>query len=543
MTPIDLSGARALAPGTADPARAVFNQPPPLQPVNPFEADVALREALAREGAEWGEARAREAGAVAGSIEALGHSRRAERNLPILNTHDRYGNRTDEVELDPSWHWLLRGAVEREIHGLPWREQRPGAHVVRAALFTLWSNTNAGVMCPVSMTYAVVPALRDGAPELAAEWEARLTKPDYDSGALAGMAMTERQGGSDVRANITRAEPVGDGLYELHGHKWFCSYPPCDVFLVLAQAPGGLSCFLVERGTGMAFQRLKDKLGTRSLASSEVEFRGAAARLIGQEGRGVPAIIRMVNHTRLDCLLGASTGIRRGTLEAIHHGRHRSAFGALLVEQPAMRNVLADLAIESEAATASAMRVARAYDEPADAAFRRFATAVMKYWVCKRAPAHAAEALECLGGNGFVEDSGMPLLYRDAPLNSIWEGSGNVAALDVLRAMIKEPEGLPAFMAECELATGGDARLDAQIKCVRDQTRSAFDSDEPEFQARRIVEDLAVCLQASLLVRHSPPAVADAFCAARLGGDRGRVYGTLPSGIDAEAIIDRALPV
>ena len=514
-----------------------------MRPVNLFEADLALREALAREGGEWGESRARETGGGAGSVEALEHSRRAERNLPTLNTHDRYGNRTDEVELDPSWHWLLRGAVEREIHGLPWREQRPGAHLVRAALFTLWSHANAGVMCPVSMTYAVVPALRDGAPELAAEWEPRLTDPDYDSGALAGMAMTERQGGSDVRANTTRADPVGDGLYELHGHKWFCSYPPCDVFLVLAQAPGGLSCFLVERGTGMEFQRLKDKLGTRSLPSSEVEFRGAAGRLIGEEGRGVPAIIRMVNHTRLDCLLGASTGMRRGTLEAIHHGRHRSAFGALLVEQPAMRNVLADLAIESEAATASAMRVARAYDEPADGAFRRFATAVMKYWVCKRAPAHAAEALECLGGNGFVEDSGMPLLYRDAPLNSIWEGAGNVAALDVLRAMVKEPEGLPAFIAECELAAGGDARLDPHMTRLRDQTESALNSDEPQFEARRIVEDLAVGLQASLLVRHSPPAVADAFCAARLGDDRGRVYGTLPPGIDAKAIIDRALPV
>ena len=280
-----------------------------------------------------------------GNGENREHARRAEHNLPILRTHDRFGNRIDEVELDPSWHWLLRGAIERELHSLPWREQRPGAHVVRAAMFTLWGNTSDGVMCPVSMTYAAIPALRDGAPDLAAEWEPRLTKPDYDNGALAGMAMTERQGGSDVRANITRAEPVGDGEYEIHGHKWFCSYPPCDVFLVLAQAPAGLSCFLVERGPGMEFQRLKDKLGTRSLPSSEVEFRGITGRLIGEEGRGVPAIIRMVNHTRLDCLLGATTGLRRGTLEAIHHARHRSAFGALLVDQPAMRNVLADLAI------------------------------------------------------------------------------------------------------------------------------------------------------------------------------------------------------
>ncbi len=527
----------------SDPVREVLNQPPPLQPVNLFDVDLALREALEREGGGWGVDRAREAGAVAGSVETRGHSRRAERNLPILRTHDRFGNRIDEVELDPSWHWLLRGAIEREIHSLPWREEKPGAHVVRAALFSLWGNANGGVMCPVSMTYAAVPALRDGAPELAAEWEPRLTKPDYESGALSGMAMTERQGGSDVRANITRAEPVGDGLYEIHGHKWFCSYPPCDVFLVLAQAPGGLSCCLVERGPGMEFQRLKDKLGTRSLPSSEVEFRGAQGRLIGDEGRGVPAIIRMVNHTRLDCLLGSSTGLRRATLEAIHHARHRAAFGSLLVEQPAMRNVLADLAIESEAATVAAMRVARSYDEPAEAGFRRFATAVMKYWVSKRAPAHAAEALECLGGNGFVEDSGMPLLYRDAPLNSIWEGSGNVAALDVMRAMVKEPEGLPAFMAECELGAGGDARLDAHLARVRERARAAFEGEDPQFVARRIVEELALALQASLLVRHAPPAVADAFCAARLAGGSGRVYGTLPAGVDAGAIIDRALPV
>jgi putative acyl-CoA dehydrogenase len=417
-------------------------------------------------------------------------------------------------------------------------------------MFTLWGNANDGVMCPVSMTYAAVPALRDGAPELAAEWEPRLTRPDYERGALAGMAMTERQGGSDVRANITRAEPIGEGSYELHGHKWFCSYPPCDIFLVLAQAPAGLSCFLIERGPGMEFQRLKDKLGTRSLPSSEVEFHGIHGQLVGEEGRGVPAIIRMVNHTRLDCLLGATTGLRRGTLEAIHHARHRSAFGALLVDQPAMLSVLADLAIESEASTVGALRVARSYDVADEAAFRRFATAVMKYWVCKRAPAHAAEALECLGGNGFVEDSGLPLLYRDAPLGSIWEGSGNVSAIDVLRAMVKEPASLPAFLAECELAAGGDSRLDDHLARVRTRTAALLESDgdaeqrlyDSQFQARRVVEDLALALEGSLLVRHSPHAVADAFCAARLGEDRGRVYGTLPAHVDAKAVVERALP-
>jgi putative acyl-CoA dehydrogenase len=293
----------------------------------------------------------------------------------------------------------------------------------------------------------------------------------------------------------------------------------------------------------MEFQRLKDKLGTRSLPSSEVEFRGIHGRLIGEEGRGVPAIIRMVNHTRLDCLLGAAAGIRRGTLEAIHHAHHRAAFGALLVDQPVMRNVLADLAIESEAATAAAMRVARSYDAPEEGPLRRFATAVMKYWVCKRAPGHAAEALECLGGNGFVEDSGMPLLYRDAPLNSIWEGSGNVLALDVLRAMVKEPAGLPAFLEECELAAGADGRLDAHLERVREEARAVFADSETQFLARRVVEDLAVALQGSLLVRHAPPAVADAFCATRLAGQGGRVYGTLPRGVEAESIIDRAYPV
>jgi len=540
---------------TNNPAREVLNQPPPLVPIDLLEADLALGEALEREGGGWGADRVREAGIAAGSVEALEHGRRAERHEPRLVTHDRYGHRVDLVDLDPSWHWLLSGAVNRGIHGLPWREPRPGAHVVRAAMFTLYANANAGVMCPVSMTYAAVPALRDGAPQLAAEWEPRLTSTDYRNGALAGMAMTERQGGSDVRANITRAEPVGGGAYEIHGHKWFCSYPPCDVFLVLAQVGGRdglLSCFLVERDAGMEFQRLKDKLGTRSLPSSEVEFRGIEGRLIGEEGRGVPAIIRMVNHTRLDCLLGSTTGLRRGTVEAIHHARHRRAFGVALVDQPAMRNVLADLAIESEAATAVAMRVARSYDEPGEDAFRRFATATMKYWVAKRAAGHAAEALECLGGNGFVEESGLPQVYRDAPLNSIWEGSGNVAALDVLRAIVREPAGLPAFLGECERAGGGDRRLDEHLARTRARVQSLFAAGEGEsseqrlynsqFEARRLVEELAVGLQASLLVRHSPPAVADAFCAARLGGDGGRVYGTLPATVDAAAIIDRALP-
>jgi putative acyl-CoA dehydrogenase len=445
----------------------------------------------------------------------------------------------DEVDLDPSWHWLLRQAIEREIHSLPWRDPQPGAHVVRAALMFVWGQVDAGVMCPVSMTYSAIPAIRES-PELAAEWEPRLVKPSYEDGALAGMAMTEKQGGSDVRANATRAEPAGDGTYEITGHKWFCSYPPCDVFLTLAQAPAGLSCFLIEgRDPGFRIQRLKDKLGTRSLPSSEVEFHGVSGRLVGEEGRGVPTIARMVNHTRLDCLIGSAAGMRWGTAQAAHHARHRAAFGKLLVEQPLMRNVLADLQVESEAATVAAFRIARAYDEDG-APFRRFATAVMKYWVCKRAPGHANEALECLGGNGFVEESGLPRLYRDSPLNSIWEGSGNVAALDVLRAMVKEPEGLPAFLAECEEAAGGDARLDAHIEKVKSGIAALVDGGDTQWLARGVVEDLALALQASLLVRNAPPAVADAFCAGRLG-DGGRAYGTLPAGVDAGAIVERAL--
>jgi putative acyl-CoA dehydrogenase len=519
----------------------VFNQPPPFENENLFELDVALQEALVRENGAWGIDRVRDLGAVAGSAEAIEHGRRANTNLPVLKTHDRYGHRIDRVDLDPSWHWLLRIGVEREIPSLPWRDPKPGAHVVRGALFSLWSQVEAGVMCPISMTYAAVPALRKNA-DLAAEWEPRLTLPDYDRGALSGMAMTEKQGGSDVRANTTQATPVGDGAYEITGHKWFCSYPPCDVFLILAQAPGGLSCFLLERGPGMEFQRLKDKLGTRSLPSSEVEFRGAIARLIGEEGRGVPTIIEMVNHTRLDCLLGSATGMRRGFVEAAWHARHRSAFGKLLVDQPAMQNVLADLALESEAATVAAFRAARAYDDN-DHAFKRIATAVLKYWVCKRGPGHAGEALECLGGNGFVEESLMPRLYRDAPLNSIWEGSGNVAALDVLRALAKEPEALPALMAEVELGSGANASLDAHVGALKERLAALAAGGDPQWSARRIVEDMGLALQASLLVRNSPAFVADAFCAARLGRDGSSTYGTLPAGVDAKAIIDRALPV
>lgn len=529
----------------AGSTHVVENQATPLEPINHYDSDIALQEAVMREGGAWGEKQLRELGGLAGLPEQREHCWRAEHNLPRLVTHDRFGNRIDTVELDPSWHHLLGTAIEHQCHSLAWRDPRPGAHVVRSGLFMLWSNANGGVMCPVSMTHAVVPPLRNHAPEIAAEWEERLTVPDYERGAIAGMLMTEKQGGSDVRANTTRAVPVGDGEYELTGHKWFCSYPPCDVFLTLAQAPDGLSCFFFERGEGMELIRLKDKLGTRSLPSAEAEFRGLRARLVGEEGRGVPTIIEMVNQTRLDCMIGSAVAMRRGVLEAVHHARGRRAFGALLVDQPAMQNVLADLAIESEAATAAMMRVSRAFDEE-DVALRRFGTAVMKYWICKRAPEHAAEALECLGGNGFVEDSGLPLLYRDAPVMTVWEGSGNVAALDVLRAMVKEPEGLPAFLAECELARGGDKRFDAHLDQLGTRLAGLQTGDieadliSAQFAARRIVEDLALAFQASLLLRGAPDPVADAFCASRLG-DGGHAYGTLPVGVEARTIVDRVI--
>ncbi len=527
----------------------VLNQPSPLEGYNPFLENRPLVEALAREGAGWAHERAAAFGELLGGDPAE-WGRLANDNPPRLRTHDRFGNRIDEVEFHPAWHSLLATSVGQGLHALSWREPQSGAHVARAALFTLMAQVEAGHTCPVSMTHAAVPALR-AQPELAAEWEPLLTSTSYDpglrpplhkSGALCGMAMTERQGGSDVRANVTRAEPLGDGEYELSGHKWFCSAPMCDAFLVLAQAEGGLSCFLLPRvlpdGTrnGFRIQRLKDKLGDRSNASSEIELDRAWALLVGDEGRGVPTIIEMVNHTRLDCVLGSAAGMRAAVEQATHHAAHRSAFGRLLADQPLMQNVLADLCVESEAATATAMRLAGAYDR-GEHAFARIATAVAKYWVCKRGPGHAAEALECLGGNGYVEESVMPRLYRQQPLQSIWEGSGNVICLDVLRAVGRSPETLDAFLDECRLAAGGDPRLDDWLAALEPDLR-----EPDEAGARRLVERMALGLQASLLVRHGDPVVADAFCASRLGLDGGLAYGTLPHGVDAAAIVERHRP-
>jgi putative acyl-CoA dehydrogenase len=539
------------APVAAPTTRQAPNQPPPLAGYNLFRENAPLVAALEHEGGGWATERAAALGAFLTGA-PLEWGRLANEYPPRLRTHDRFGNRIDEVEFHPAWHSLMRTSIGHGLHALSWREQRRGAHVARAALFFLMAQVEAGHGCPISMTHAAVPALR-AQPELAKHWEPLLTSLDYEPGlrravekrgALCGMAMTEKQGGSDVRANTTTARATGDGDYELVGHKWFCSAPMCDAFLVLAQAAEGLSCFLLPRvlpdGTRNAFriQRLKEKLGDRSNASSEVELDGASARLVGEEGRGVQTIITMVNHTRLDCVLGTAAAMRASVEQATHHAAHRSAFGKPLVDQPLMRNVLADLCVESEAATLTALRLAGAYDRD-EAPFARIATAVAKYWVCKRGPGHAAEALECLGGNGYVEESGLPRLYRQQPLQSIWEGSGNVICLDVLRALRRAPETLEAFLAECRQALGAERLLDAWLDALERELR---DHDEREPQARRLVERMGLALQASLLIRHGDPAVADAFCASRLAEGRGLTYGTLPPGVDAAAIVERHRP-
>jgi putative acyl-CoA dehydrogenase len=538
---------------------AVTNQAPPLQDFNLFEADTVLREAVEREGAGWAEPRISKLAALAGSERLRRWGAEANENPPKLRTHDRYGHRVDEVEFHPAWHELMRIGIEHELHSLPWSEPQPGAHVARAASFICFSQAEAGVGCPISMTYSVIPAIRHQ-PEIAAEWEPRFLSRSYDPrnvpapdkpGALAGMGMTEKQGGSDVRANATVARPLNGGgpgaEYELTGHKWFMSAPMCDAFLVLAQAEGGISCFLFPRWkpggerNGFRLERLKDKLGNRSNASSEIEFDGAWARLIGEEGAGIRVIIEMVNHTRLDCALGSACGMRAGVTQAIHHARYRSAFGKLLIDAPLMQNVLADLCVESEAATIAAMRLARSYDEAIAGdeeaqAFKRIANAVLKYWTSKRAPSHAVECLECLGGNGYVEESGMPRLFRESPLSSIWEGSGNVQCLDVLRAMVKSPGSVDAFFAEVGEAGGSEPRLDAYVADLR---RDLGDVSEMEARARGLVERMALALQGSLLVRFGDGAVADAFCASRLAGNWGQAFGTLPGGTDFRRIIDR----
>ena len=575
-----LPGAAALVPDDASSVATsgvvtheVTNQPPPLEGYDVYEADRALVEAVEREGAGWAGTDLHALGRRAGSAEAVALGFAADTHRPVLRTHDRFGHRVDEVEFHPAYHELLGTSVRHGLHAAPWSDPRPGSHVARAAGFVVWSQVDAGTGCPASMTYAAVPVLR-AAPGLFAAWGPRLVSRRYSpalvpvadkGGAMAGMAMTEKQGGSDVRANTTRAvrDPAGDhdgaAAFRLTGHKWFCSAPMSDAFLVLAQAPEGLTCFLLPRvlpdGTRNAvrLQRLKDKLGNRSNASAEVELAGALAWQVGDAGRGVRTIVDMVALTRLDCVLGTAALMRQAVAQATHHAAHRTAFGRRLVDAPLMQAVLADLAVESEAATSLALRLAGAVDrterdpDEHEAALRRIGTAVAKYYVCKRGSAVTAEALECLGGNGYVEESVLPRLYREAPVNSVWEGSGNVNALDVLRAIARTPHVADALLREVSQASGADSRLDAAVGSLRRDLGglladpAAVGSASVERGARRLVERTALVLQGSLLVRHAPAAVADAFCASRFG-DGGLTFGTLPDGVDAAAIVARHTP-
>ncbi|MFT4188963.1 MAG: acyl-CoA dehydrogenase family protein [Aeromicrobium sp.] len=540
--------------------RRPANQAVPLTGYDVVAEDAALTDAVRALGGDNAETvlgSLAELGRLAGSAEAREHGMAANAHEPTLRTVDRFGNRVDEVDFHPSWHWLMERGVGFGLTAAPWTSGEPSAHLRRSAGFVAWSQVEPGHMCPITMTYAVIPALRadEG---LADAWTPGLASTAYDfglrapagkAGLLAGMGMTEKQGGSDLRTNVTQARPTGtDGEYLLRGHKWFTSAPMNDVFLVLAQAEGGVTCFVVPRvlpdGSRNPFSivRLKDKLGNRSNASAELEFDDTVGYRLGEEGRGIRTIIEMVSATRMDCVLGSAGLMRKAVSEASWHAGRRAAFGATLADQPAMINVLADLAVESEAATLLGLRIAAALDradDPHEQALRRIASALAKFWVCKRTPFLAAEALECLGGNGYVEESGMPLLFRESPLNSIWEGSGNVNALDVLRALQREPASLDAWLTEVGLVRGLDARLDAAVTEVLDDLA---DLDGIEWRARRIASRMAVVLQASLLIRHGHPSVADAFCASRLGGDWAGVFGTLPRGLDLSTIVQRTTP-
>jgi putative acyl-CoA dehydrogenase len=514
----------------------VTNQVPPLAGYDPLACDPALTDALAMEGAGGAMHQIGEVARLVGSAEGREHARLANEHRPVLHTHDRYGNRIDEVEFHPSWHWLMRASVRAGTHAAPWApDAGTGAHVARAAAFYLMSQLEQGHCCPIAMTYAAIPALRHD-PVLAARYEPGLrsrnyapglAEPSTKAGLLAGMSMTEKQGGSDVRAGTTVAQPIGsgDGSYRLVGHKWFTSAPMNDLFLTLAQAPGGLSCFVLPRvlpdgsRNPIRLQRLKDKLGNHSNASSEIEYENAVGWLLGEEGRGVRTIIEMVTMTRLDCVLGSASIMRATLTEAAHHVAHRSAFGTRLADAPLMQAVLAELAVETEAATRMALRLAGAVDRaqsgaPAEAALLRLALPVTKYQVCKRTTTVVAEAAECLGGNGYVEESGLPRLYREAPLNSIWEGSGNVTALDAVRAISREPDTVEAVLAEIDRAAGASPAFDQAVRALRAEITTV-----DERRARRLAELMSVCLQGSLLLRHAPDEVNEVFLASRFGGE------------------------
>ena len=533
----------------------VENQPPPLEPYNLYASDSVLRAAVKREQAGWADGELSALGATLGAPEAIQFGFEANRNLPLLRSYDRFGHRIDEVEFHPAWHALMDIALKAGLHSSPWAAPKPGAHVARAAGTYMLNQIESGVYCPLAMTYGSVPALRH-APGVAAEWLPRVYARGYDrrllpakqkTSALIGMGLTENQGGSDLRTNTTRAEPAGSGSFRLHGHKWFLSAPMCDAFLVLAQSPKGLSCFLMPRWTpdgernALRINRLKDKLGNKSNASSEVEFDGAYAALVGEEGRGIPIMIEMAGYTRLDCCIGSSSLMRQAVAQAVHHARHRTAFQKKLIDQPLMTNVLADLSLECEAATVLTMRLARAYDETDEAAqvIRRVVTPAGKFWICKRAPFVTLEAMEVIGGSGYIEESIMPRLYREAPVNSIWEGSGNVMCLDVLRAIERTPKA--AEVLHAELAEVGDKRLHVFAGRLQQRLRAADRNDET--QARALARDLVLALQGALLIKNAPAAVADAFCASRLAGEGAAAFGTLPRGLDLRALAERAAPL
>jgi putative acyl-CoA dehydrogenase len=538
----------------------VVNVARDLVDYNPYLQDAALQEAVGREGAAWAHDELAAFGAMVGTAGYIELGALANRVPPELDTHDRFGNRIDLVRFHPAYHTLMKSAVEHGLHASPWAAPGPGAHVARAAHIYLHSQVDAGHQCPITMTFAAVPSLRT-TPQLATLWEPKITARVYDprnvpdaekAGLTIGMAMTEKQGGSDVRANTTRAFPVGargpGEPYELVGHKYFVSAPMCDAFLVLAQAPGGLSCFLMPRWrpdgsrNPMQVLRLKRKMGNVSNASSETELRGALAWMVGEEGRGVRTIIEMVAMTRFDCMVGSSAGQRAAVAQALHHCSLRSAFGKVLNEQPLMRNVLADLVLENEGSVALTMRVARALDRRDDEhedLLVRLCTAVGKYWICKRTPGHAYESMECIGGSGVMEDSPFPRLFRESPVNAIWEGSGNVQCLDVLRAMQKTPGVVGAFFGEVAKARGANATLDRYVAALH---KAFTDVDELEYRARDLVDRMALALQAALLVQHAPASISDAFCGSRLAASGHHNYGALPRGVDCAAIIARATP-
>lgn len=537
----------------------VLNQAPPLENWNLYESNHALQEGLEREGAgaaaEWMRAR----GAELGSPQMLEWAAQANRNPPSLRLFDAAGHRRDEVEFHPAYHELMAYLKRHGASAGPWSDPVPGAHVKRAAFYMLYAEVEDGTLCPTTMTYAVVPAIaRD--PALASEWLPRIYSHDYDrrfvpaagkKGVTLGMGMTERQGGTDVRANITTAKGHGEHA-EITGHKWFMSAPMCDAFLVLAQAPGGLSCFLLPRwrpdGTKNPLQvlRLKRKMGNVSNASSETELRGALAWMVGEEGRGVRTIIEMVAMTRFDCMIGSSSVQRAALAQALHHCSLRSAFGRVLNQQPLMRNVLADMALEVEASVTLTLRMGRAMDsratDPHEDAVARLVTAVGKYWICKRTPQIACEAMECMGGSGVMEDSPFPRHYREAPVNAIWEGSGNVQCLDVLRAMQKSPAVVPAFLAELAKARGGHALFDRHVDAFQRDFLAPGAQEDLEYRARDMVDRMAVAVQAALLIQHAPAAVSDAFCASRLGAQGHHQIGALPAGLDLGAVLARAQP-